>query len=163
MTKTISRGLVLVASLFGATGNADPDSRLPEIIAPADLRLLRIQQYFVERDCPAHVYARDFVLASDWHGLDWRLLPSLSMVESGGGKEIYNNNMFGWANAQVRFESPRAGIYKVAARLRQSKLYKNKNLEQVLWTYNPKPDYVNKVKMVMKQLGPKDLAPTASF
>lgn len=164
MTKAISRGLVLVAGLLAAQGTADPDSRLAETAAvPTDPRLIRIKQYFLERDCPAHVYAEDFVVAADQNNLDWRLLPSLSIIESTGGKFTRNNNMFGWDNSDTAFRSTREGIYKVAARLAKSHLYRDKDVDDMLKTYNPRIEYGAKVKLVMAQLGPANLAPEGIF
>lgn len=164
MTKAISRGLVLVAGLLGVQGTAEPDPRPAELAAvPTDPRLLRIKQYFLERDCPAHVYATDFIVAADQNDLDWRLLPSLSMIESTGGKAARNNNMFGWNNGDKRFRSKREGIYRVAARLGQSRLYRDKHVDDVLRMYNPRVEYKQKVKMVMAQFGPADLAPAGVF
>jgi hypothetical protein len=85
------------------------------------------------------------------------------MIETAGGKGTRNNNMFGWANAQVRFRNSREGIYRVASRLKTSKLYKNKDLDGILRTYNPHPSYRNRVKYVMRQLGPAELAPTQGY
>jgi hypothetical protein len=154
---------VLIAGLFSITGVAEPDIQPAQPAPRADPRLARIQQYFRDRLCPADQYAEDFLKAADEHDLDWRLLPSLSMIETAGGKGTRNNNMFGWANAQVRFRNSREGIYRVASRLKTSKLYKNKDLDGILRTYNPHPSYRNRVKYVMRQLGPAELAPTQGY
>ena len=163
MTRMISRGLVLVAGLAAVTGQVNPDSLPEQPAVSTDPRLIRIRQYFIERDCPAHQFAEDFVLAADRHDLDWRLLPSLSMIESTGGKEARNNNMFGWDNCNVRFRNSREGIYRVASRLARSRYYKGKTLDQTLKTYNPRVEYGKKVKLVMAQLGPANLAPSGVF
>jgi hypothetical protein len=87
--------------------------------------------------------------------LDWRLLPSLSLIESGGGKSVRNNNIFGWGNCKVRFRTTREGIYQVASRLKNSILYKGKgSVDEMLWTYNPRQEYVQQVIAVMNRLGP---------
>lgn len=163
MSRLISKGLVLVAGLVAVSGQADLNPLPAKPAVSTDPRLIRIRQYFLERDCPAHRYAEDFILAADRHQLDWRLLPSLSMVESTGGKEARNNNMFGWDNCDVGFETDRHGIYHVAARLSESKFYKGKTLDQKLRTYNPKREYGKRVKFVMAQLGPHQLAPEGVF
>jgi hypothetical protein len=152
-----------VAGLAAVSGQADLNSYSLKPAVSTDPRLIRIRQYFIERDCPAHQYAEDFVLAADRHELDWRLLPSLSMIESTGGKEARNNNMFGWDNCDVRFVTNREGIYHVASRLAQSRFYKGKTLDQRLRTYNPRREYGKKVKLVMAQLGPADLVPAGVF
>ena len=158
MTKVISRGVVLAAGLLALPGAADPDPRPAEVVSSqTDPRLIRIQQYFGEKDCPAREFAADFIVAADSLDLDWRLLPSISMIESTGGKAQRNNNMFGWDNCNIRFSSTRAGIYAVAEHLANSPLYREKDLDDVLWTYNPRPDYAHRVKAVMRELGPVNL------
>jgi hypothetical protein len=152
-----------VAGLAAVSGSADPDSLTVKPAVSTDPRLIRIRQYFLERDCPAHQYAEDFIRAADRHELDWRLLPSISMIESTGGKEARNNNMFGWDNGNVRFSTNRDGIHRVASRLAESRYYKGKTLDQTLRTYNPVGEYGKKVKLVMAQLGPANLAPSGVF
>lgn len=159
MTKVISRGLVLLAGLVAVQGAADPDPRVPTVTVQTDPRLLRIKQFFLEHDCPAHVYAEDFLHAADQHNLDWRLLPSLSFVESSGGKDAHNNNMFGWDNCKQAFRSSREGIYRVASQLGRSKTYRNKSLGTILKLYNPREEYKTRVFAVMNELGPADLLP----
>jgi len=71
--------------------------------------------------------------------------------------------MFGWDNGKVRFNTNRDGIHQVALRLAQSRYYKGKTLDQTLRTYNPVGEYGKKVKLVMAQLGPANLAPSGVF
>lgn len=97
-------------------------------------------------------YAADLVAAADNHRLDWRLLPSLALVESSGGKVYMNNNVFGWDSCKQKFPSIQAGIHVVAERLANSPYYRGKNLDGVLKTYNQNPRYAATVKRVMSQL-----------
>ena len=121
-----------------------------------DPRLLRLEQFFGARDCPLRESAADFLAAADTNDLDWRLLPSISMIESSGGKDYRNNNVFGWDSCRESFTSVREGIHYVAAQLARSDRYKNKTLEAKLRTYNPNPEYPGKVKAVMRALGPSE-------
>ena len=121
----------------------------------SDPRLQMLQQYFADRDCPLQDSAADFLIAADNNALDWRLLPSISMIESSGGKDYRNNNVFGWDSCRESFSSVQAGIHFVASRLANSKLYRNKDVDQKLLTYNPQPDYRHRVKAVMRALGPE--------
>jgi len=41
------------------------------------------------------------------------------------------------------FSSVQAGIHFVASKLAKSKLYKDKNVDQKLSTYNPQPEYAH--------------------
>jgi hypothetical protein len=47
----------------------------------------------------------------------------------------------------------------VASRLATSSLYRDKNLDAVLATYNPMPEYVARVKSVMRKIGSADAGP----
>ncbi len=95
-----------------------------------------------------------FLEAADAYSLDWRLLPSLSFVETTGGKNAHNNNMFGWDSGRAKFTSPAAGIHAVGYRLANSDAYRGKGLDRLLATYNPNPDYVRAVKSVMRSIAP---------
>ncbi len=154
----------MVAGLFAAQKAADPDIRQVDVaVNQTDPRLIRVKQFFVERDCPAHIYAEDFITAADQNDLDWRLLPSISFIESGGGKEAANNNIFGWDNCKERFRSHREGIYLVASRLGTWRMYRHKSLDQLLKVYNPREEYSLAVKAVMNTLGPASLVPEGVF
>ncbi len=95
MTKSFSRGVILAAGLLSSPAIADTDFIRAETPSRNDPRRILIKQFFLENGAPAHILVDDFLIAADLNGLDWRLLPSLSMVESGGGREARNNNMFG--------------------------------------------------------------------
>ena len=160
MTKSFSRGLVLAAGLLASPAVADPDPIPAEPISRKDPRWILINQFFLDNGAPAHIYVDDFLIAADKNGLDWRLLPSISIVESGGGREARNNNMFGWDNCRVHFRTLKEGIYTVASLLKNSSLYKRKtSVNEILWTYNPGKAYTRKVRTLMAQLGPAELAP----
>jgi hypothetical protein len=100
------------------------------------------------------ILAEEFVHAADDNHLDWRLLPSISVIESGGGKAYKNNNIFGWANGEYPFPSIRSGIHEVAYKLGRSPLYRNRDVVGKLRVYNPNEGYVENVVMVMNRISP---------
>jgi len=165
--KLASKGLVLIAGLLVLPCAGDPDQQLAGLSygtgRTEDPRLTRLQQFFEDRGAPASEFALDFLIAADENELDWRLLPSISLLESGGGKNCKNNNILGWDNCERKFDSVQDGIYTVARRLRTSKLYKDKDLDELLDTYNPHGGYAEKVKKIMALLGPPDLSPELSL
>jgi hypothetical protein len=126
-----------------------PDYRL-------DPRLETLRTFFHKGDCPAEHYAEAFLEAADNNELDWRLLPSLSFVESTGGKHAPNNNIFGWDSGRAHFPTPVAGIHAVGYHLAHSDKYRFKGLDKLLATYNPNQEYVRKVKSVMRQISPSE-------
>jgi hypothetical protein len=119
-----------------------------------DPRQITLRNFFHRWECPAERYSTTFIEAADDYKLDWRLLPSLSFVESTGGKDTRNNNMFGWDSGKAQFTSPSAGIHAVGYQLSHSDLYRFKSLDGLLFTYNPNPDYVQVVKSVMRRIYP---------
>ncbi len=119
-----------------------------------DPRLPRLQNFFHDAHCYLHSLAPDFLEVADRHGLDWRLLPTIALVETGCGRTAAGNNIFGWDSGRRKFASVREAIQWVAARLGQSKLYRGKTLAQILATYNPRPQYARLVRALMNQLGP---------
>ena len=119
-----------------------------------DPRQITLRNFFRRWECPAERYATTFIEAADDYKLDWRLLPSISFVESTGGKEARNNNLFGWDSGRAQFTSPGAGIHTVGYQLSHSDLYRSKSLDGLLITYNPNPDYAQVVKSVMRRIHP---------
>ena len=120
----------------------------------SDPRTVRLKKFFSRLHCPVAYLADDFVHAADDNQLDWRLLPSISVVESGGGKAYRNNNIFGWNNGAQAFPTLRAGLNQVAFKLGRSPLYQGKDSVGKLRLYNPDENYVDTVVMVMRRISP---------
>jgi hypothetical protein len=152
----LSTGIVLAGvvcapapiSRVQTTRTAPPDFR-------SDPRLTALKQFFAKADCPALNYSSDFLETADVYKLDWRLLPSISYVESTGGKFARNNNFFGWDSGKAGFASPAQAIHHVGYRLSHSPIYRSKSVDTVLLSYNPDEEYVEKVKSVMRRIGPE--------
>ncbi len=121
-----------------------------------DPRLETLRKFFHNTDCPAEHLAAVFLEAADAYNLDWRLLPSLSFVETTGGKAARNNNLFGWDSGRAKFPSPAAAIHTVGYRLANSDVYRGKKLDTVLALYNPNPKYRVAVKAVMRSIAPAE-------
>jgi hypothetical protein len=153
LKRLVTQGLVLLSVVIPQAANS-PAMEKHSRDYSNDPRLVQLKNFFKERDCPVHRYAADFLFAADQNDLDWRLLPSISFVESTGGKFFANNNVFGWNSCKQRFPSVQAGIHIVAGQLGKSSVYKNKSIDEKLRTYNCRPPYREAVKRVMEQIGP---------
>jgi hypothetical protein len=129
-------------------------SSAANVIAKPDARTERLKRFFATLHCPISYLAADFVRAADENALDWRLLPSISVIESGGGKAYKNNNIFGWANGEYLFSTLKAGIHEVAYKLGRSPLYRNRDVEGKLHLYNPNEEYATNVITVMNRISP---------
>ena len=153
MRKLLSGGLVVigVASIpVPMSPRTVPTSLKQEY--RNDRRLIPLRHFFVQAECPAAEYAIDFLMVADQYALDWRLLPSLSFIESTGGKASPYNNLFGWDSGKAHFASPSAAIRTVGSFLANSTLYRSKSLDEILATYNPDRVYPQKVKSVMRRI-----------
>ena len=142
--------LPLMAKLEKSASSGSP-ATTPMAIDP---RTTRLSRFFLSLHCPVLSMAEDFVQAADDNHLDWRLLPSISVIESGGGKAYRNNNIFGWNNGLEPFPSIKAGLHLVAFKLGNSPLYRNRDIPAKLRIYNPDETYAAKVMSVMNRISP---------
>ena len=119
-----------------------------------DPRILSLRRFFQRNNSPAQHLSDVFIREADVNGLDWRLLPGLALVETGGGKHCQKFNLFGWMNGKASFESFTDGIRQVAWHLSNSKYYRHKSVDRLLLTYNKDPMYRVRVRSVMQLISP---------
>jgi hypothetical protein len=154
MRKLLSGGIALVAGVVALPVDVSVKQApyVPKHEYRSDPRLASLKKFFQRASCPAVKYASAFVEAADRYDLDWRLLPSISYVESTGGKSAPNNNLFGWDSGRAQFASPAASIHEVGYQLSHSALYRDKDTDGILATYNSDAEYAAKVKLVMRSI-----------
>lgn len=121
-------------------------------------RVVAVQQFLNRHHCPIEDLAPEFVRASTLNGLDYRLLPTLAVLESGCGRATRNHNLFGWANGRMAFASFAQAIHHVAQRLRLAPHYAGKSTLQKLRMYNRRGAYRAKVLRMMESLGQPEQA-----
>src|SRR5947209_3401509 len=142
---TVFTGLALCAE-----GIADPPAALPK---PApDPRSSRLEKFFEHYKCPAPRYVAEYLRAADSYGLDFRLLPALSIRETHCGLAENRNNHWGYNSGRRGFPSVETGIVRVARQLAESTGYKGKTLEAKLFTYNPRSKYPEEIMRIMRQI-----------
>ncbi len=146
----ICAGVLSIAAASAAVDQTD----VTKVRKKTDLRETLLRKFFKDNHCPAEKYSSIFLKEADEHGLDWRLLPSLSFVESGGGKTARNNNLFGWANGKRQFNSISEAIHHVASTLSHGKSYRGKDLEAKLFTYNHRAAYRQTILDMMTKIAP---------
>lgn len=66
---------------------------------------------------PLAGHALQLVQTADAYGIDWRLMPVISILESTGGAAACGGNAWGYARCQVRFAGFDEGMQAVAATL----------------------------------------------
>lgn len=114
-----------------------------ENIYTSDARAKIIENFFKGYNSPLTSLADNFVKVADQYKLDYRLLPSIAMQESNGGKKIVNNshNPFGYGiygSLVVKFSSWEEAIERVGRALKED--YLDKGLVtpgQIMTKYTP--------------------------
>lgn len=120
-------------------------------------RALAINSFFKSRSMPLYGTGMTFVLVSEKYGLDWRLLPAISIRESSGGKAACSYNTFGWGSCKLHnFHSYEEAIESVGRNLGgankgTSRYYAGKSTEEKLYYYNGsvEPAYPGEVIAIM--------------
>ena len=96
--------------------------------------------------------------AADKYGIDWRLVPAITGVESTFGKRIPANsfNAYGWANGDYRFSSWEESIEIVTKALREKYIDKGAaSIAKIARRYAPpSTTWGAKVKFFMKKIEP---------
>jgi hypothetical protein len=123
----------------------------------------KIDDYFKEHKMPLEGFGEEMVKAAEKNGLDWRLLPAISVQESTGGKQACRSvsfNPFGWASCKIGFKSYKDAIHSVAAHLggrieTTASYYADATTEEILHHYNGSvvPSYPREVLAIMKTIG----------
>lgn len=144
---TLLIALLLAISLlpqtqaFAAENHAAPSATLllpvelylqPE----ADVRTMAIRNVFKKNRSPLADYADTYVRAADTYNIDWKLLPSISGLESSFGVHYVKGsyNAYGWGSGYIYFNSWEDGIYTISKALREK--YYNKGADDV-WKIGP--------------------------
>lgn len=85
-----------------------------------DYRVENLRNFLEKYNSPLSGYAADFVAYADMNGIDYRMVPAISGVESTFGKQIpYNSyNAYGWANGEYTFKSWPDSIATVSSTLK---------------------------------------------
>jgi hypothetical protein len=117
-----------------------------------DPRFEQLGKFFRQYGCPQPQHISDYLRAADGYGLDYRLLPAISIRETHCGLDYNLNNHWGYHPGRQSFPTISAGIYYVAHQLAQEPQYKGKSLEEKLFTYNPRTEYPSEVKWIMRQI-----------
>jgi hypothetical protein len=156
MKRFLPSGIMIFAGVLGiAAASVQTDQGVTKNRKKFDLRGAILRKFLKDKHCPVQEYAEVFLAEADAHGLDWRLLPTLAFVESGGGRTAKGNNLFGWANGKSRFTSIGEAIHHVAMALSHGRAYQGKDLDGKLATFNQGTDYQAMVRDIMNQIAPR--------
>jgi hypothetical protein len=105
-----------------------------------DNRIEILRNFLGKYKSPLAPYADEFINAADYYDLDWKLVPSITGVESTFGKFIPFNsyNAYGWNNGDYAFESWKDSIWHVTSVLKNKYIQKGAiSVNQIALIYAP--------------------------
>jgi hypothetical protein len=150
-----SLSVVTVGLVCCATFTADASVPLvkptPGLASKPDPRVVRLGKLFRTYHCPEPHHIPEYLSAADGYGLDYRLLPAVSIRETLCGTMEKQNNRWGYHPGRQTFPSIEAGIDFMARQLAENPLYKGKTLQEKLYTYNPLSAYPGEVERIMRR------------
>jgi hypothetical protein len=156
MKRFLPSGFMVFAGVLGiAAASVQTEQDVTKNRKKFDLREAILRKFLTDNHCPDRAFTELFIAEADAHDLDWRLLPSLALVESGGGRVARGNNIFGWANGKSTFTSIGEAIHHVARALSLGQPYRGKNLDGKLAAFNHGTDYRAMVLDIMSQISPR--------
>lgn len=109
----------------------------------ADGRAKIIEDFFTGYRSPLAPFSNTFIQVADQYKLDYKLLPSIAMQESNGGKKVIKNsyNPFGYGiygSLIIKFTSWEEAIERVGKALREDYLDKGfKTPYEIMVKYTP--------------------------
>jgi hypothetical protein len=156
MKRFLPSGFMIFAGVLGiAAAAVQTDQDVTKNRKKFDLREAILRKFLRDKHCPDQEYTELFIAEADAYHLDWRLLPSLALVESGGGRVAKGNNIFGWANGKSTFTSIGEAMHHVARALSLGQAYRGKDLDGKLAAFNQGTDYGAMVRDIMNQISPR--------
>jgi hypothetical protein len=112
-------------------------------------------KFFQRYNAPLPYYITDYLNASNKYNLDYRLLPAISVQESGAGRHACGDGIRRWGFGSCKgytFKNVAEGIDYVSNTLALGSYYRGKTTHQNLIAYNPNPEYAGKVERLMKEI-----------
>lgn len=140
-----------------AAGEIQPTQKMEVEVKVLDPRAVILRDYLARYNSPLQDNAQDFIDASDQYGVDWKLVPAISGVESTFGQNSAGGyNDWGWGvygNQAIYFKSQREAIFTVTAGLKQNYIDKGMiDPYQINYVYAASPFWGGKVAYFMEDL-----------
>jgi len=125
-------------------------------VEKSDGRIRTLTLFLDSYDSPLKDYAADFVKSADNYGVDWKLVPAITGVESTFGKFIPQGsyNAYGWANGNFYFQSWSESIDIVTKTLKERYIDKGADtVEKIAPIYAPPSrTWAGKVRYFMDKI-----------
>ncbi len=120
-----------------------------------DVRVTAVQNVLKKYDSILVPEAENFVYYADKHGIDWRLLVSISGLESYFGARYVQGsyNAYGWGGGYIYFESWEDGIDTISYALKTKYYDRGANtVEKIGPIYAENPHWAERISRFMTQI-----------
>lgn len=150
--------LINVRGAYAMINVAESSASLKHEDKKFNYRAHTLKNYLESHNSPLADHSEDFIEYADTYGLDWRMVPAISGVESTFGKRIPKNsyNAYGWANGEYKFSSWEDSIEHVSKTLRTKYINKGAtSISKIARRYAPpSTTWGSKVKFFMNRIDP---------
>jgi hypothetical protein len=121
-----------------------------------DTRVKALENVFEKYNSPLAKEALNYVKYADSYGVDWKLLPAISGLESSFGIHLMpgSHNAYGWGGGHIYFASWEEGINTINQALRKN--YMDKWGATDVWSIGPiyaeSPTWAIRVNIFMREI-----------
>lgn len=107
---------------FATAGSSAVLVSRPRQDQDADWRYLLLYRFLKNYDSPLTEFSGEFIKSADSWGVDWRLVPAITGLESFFGKRMVPGtyNAYGWGGGYIEFESWEDSIDHVTMKIKQN-------------------------------------------
>jgi len=162
MKKLLTIFLIFITALWVGTSRvsaaelqAEGSAVLAKDYILEDKRAETLACFLAKYKSPLTPYASEFVKAADAYGLDWKLVPAITGLESTFGRRIpYGSyNAYGWANGTYYFASWEDSIWHVNRVLREKYIDQGAlTVWQIGKIYATSPTWASRVTGLMEKI-----------
>lgn len=146
---------VVTCPVEGRELQAEGSAILTKDFVLEDKRAEILACFLAKYKSPLIPFANEFVEAADAYGLDWKLVPAITGLESTFGRQIpYGSyNAYGWANGTYRFASWEESIWHVNRVLKEKYIDRGAvTVWQVGKIYATSPTWASRVAGLMEKI-----------
>ncbi|MGE5042079.1 MAG: hypothetical protein ACM3IJ_04200 [Candidatus Levyibacteriota bacterium] len=121
-----------------------------------DNRVIALEVVLSKYNSPLADYAKTYVDTADKYGIDWKLLPAISGVESTFGKALISGtfNAYGWGSGTIYFKNWEDGIDTIDKSLKNDYMIKWRATD--VWSigkiYAASPTWATRVNHFMEEI-----------
>lgn len=150
---------VFPTHIYAESTSATSAALTPEVMPirkATDIRVTALEFIFAKYHSPLLPYAKVYVEMADKYGVDWKLLPSISGLESTFGKALLSgtHNAYGWGGGTIYFKSWEDGIETINRALKENYMGKWKATD--VWSighiYAASPTWAVRVNHFMNEI-----------